>query len=602
MTFAGMATWQAWALLAGAGALAAGLFFIKLRPPRILVPSLSLWQRVLDASPDITRWERIRRAVSLLVTVAIAAMLAMAVARPSRAAGPGAGARGRMLVVIDSSWSMLAKTRGGETRWDRARAEARRLAASNDEVALATTADGLVEGPTDDTVLIESALARLTPSVSDASSSSSSWPVISGMDSVHFITDGAVARSLDRSVVVHSVFEPVANVAITAFDVRPSLGPDRRGPGSQIAEGYLEVANFAPAAQQVHIVLTRGNVTIGDSHIDMAAGEAYRQVIPLTRQGDPSLRAHVEASQNALGVDDDGFAWIGRAQRLSVVVVGERTEWLRRLLAPDADVRATFVTPQAYRDGREDVTIFDRWAPASPPPRPALYFAPPPETPWLSGSSGVAAEEERRPRWENAGSHPVLRGVDPLTIRIDKARGYSSPLLIAAARSARGTPLVSVSETAERRFVVVGFGPSESNLASAPGFPVLAGNALAWLAHPESQAHSLRPGLASFSEVTTNVSGPRGESLPLTRVGGAAVGILRTPGLYVAEGGGTRSTFAMNMADPQRSNVAHSTLASGANTASAQGFPDPSWWIGCAIAAFVLALVEWWTWQRRLTV
>jgi len=58
--------------LAGAGALAAALFLIKLRPPRILIPSLSLWQRVLDASPDVTRWEKIRRAVSLIVTVLIA--------------------------------------------------------------------------------------------------------------------------------------------------------------------------------------------------------------------------------------------------------------------------------------------------------------------------------------------------------------------------------------------------------------------------------------------------------------------------------------------------------------------------------------------------
>jgi hypothetical protein len=602
MTFAAMATWQAWALLAGAGALAAALFFIKLRPPRILVPSLSLWQRVLDASPDVTRWERIRRAVSLFVTVAIAVMLAMAVTRPSRTAGPGGGARGRVLVVIDSSWSMLAKTRGGETRWDRALAEARRLAASSDQAAIATTADGVVEGPTDDTVLIESALGRLTPSGSDAPSSSSFWPVASGTDSVHFITDGATARSLDRSVIVHSVFEPVANVAITAFDVRPSLGPDRRGPGSQIAEAYLEVANFAADAQQVHIVLVRGNVTIGDSRVDMAAGEAYRQVIPLARQGDPALRAHVEASQNALDVDDDSVAWIERAQRLSVLVVGEHTEWLRRLLAADADLRAAFVAPSAYRDGREGVTIFDRWAPAIPPSRPALYFAPPPDTPWLSGTSGVAADEERRPRWENAGSHPVLRGVDPLTIRIERARGYSSPLLVAAARSARGTPLVSVSESAERRFVVVGFGPSESNLASAPGFPVLAGNALEWLAHPDAKTRSLRPGLASFSEVTTNVSGPRGESVPLTRINGAAVAILRTPGLYVAEGGGARSTFAMNAADPLRSNVGRTSLPGGSNAASARGVLERSWWMGCAMAAFVLALVEWWTWQRRLTV
>src|SRR6185295_17943811 len=111
------------------------------------------------------------------------------------ASGAAAGAGTRVLVVIDSSWSMLAKTSGGETRWDRAIAEARRLAASSDQVALATTADGLVEGPTEDTVLIESALGKLTPSGSDGVFSS--LPVVSGMDSVHFITDGAAARSLD---------------------------------------------------------------------------------------------------------------------------------------------------------------------------------------------------------------------------------------------------------------------------------------------------------------------------------------------------------------------------------------------------------------------
>ena len=65
MTFAALTAWQAWAVLIGAAVLAAALFFIKLRPPRILIPSLSLWQRVLDASTELTLWERIRRVVSL---------------------------------------------------------------------------------------------------------------------------------------------------------------------------------------------------------------------------------------------------------------------------------------------------------------------------------------------------------------------------------------------------------------------------------------------------------------------------------------------------------------------------------------------------------
>ena len=60
-----MAAWQGWLLLAAAAALAARLFLIKLRPPRLLVPSLLLWRRVLDESREQTLWERIRRAVSL---------------------------------------------------------------------------------------------------------------------------------------------------------------------------------------------------------------------------------------------------------------------------------------------------------------------------------------------------------------------------------------------------------------------------------------------------------------------------------------------------------------------------------------------------------
>jgi hypothetical protein len=598
MTFGAMAGAAAWALIAGAAALAAALFFIKLRPPRILVPSLSLWQRVLDASPDITRWERIRRAVSLVVTILIAAILALAVARPSFT-GRAAAGHGTVLIVLDSSWSMLARTSSGETRWERALAEARRIAAASDRVALATTADGVVEGVTDDAVLIDAALTRLSPSGVEGAI----WPAVAGSDAVHFVTDGARVRSLDRSVVVHSVFEPAANVAITAFDVRPSIATDRRGSQAQVAEAYLEVGNFAAVPQQVRVVLARGSVTISDTRVQMAAGEAYRQVIPLTRGGDALLRARIEAPQNALDVDDQSVAWIDRAQRLAVVVVGDHTEWLRRLLSTDSDVRATFVVPAAFRGaGREDVTIFDRWAPAAPSSRPALYVSPPVDTPWLSAESGVTAADERRPRWETAATHPVLRGVDPMTIRIEHARGYSSSSLLPLALSARGTPLVSVSESAERRFVVLGFGPSESNLALAPGFPVFVGNALEWLARPEARTQSVKPGLVTFGAGTVKVTGSDGAAVPLVRTEDGLTATLRTPGLYVVEGGGARSTIAVSLADAAGSNVARTTLQNAANATPAKRLFDRQWWVGCAVAAFVLAFAEWWTWQRRITV
>jgi hypothetical protein len=596
MTFAAFAAWQAWLLLVGAAALAAALFFIKLRPPRILIPSLSLWQRVLDAATELTLWERIRRAVSLVVTVLIAMTLAAAVVRPSRVGGAGAAARGRTLIVLDSSWSMRAKTHGRDTRWDRAIAEARRIAASSDQVAIATTADGLVQGLTDDSVLVESALARLAPSAF----ADTSWPTVSGVQSVHFITDGAVPHHLDPGVVIHSVFEPVNNVAITAFDVRSTLSAGRRGPESQVGTAYLEIANFGAKPQTVHVTMFRGKGKIADSNTDLAAGEAYRQVVPLARQGDPALHAHIDAADNALDVDDDGYAWIARARPLSVVVVGDHTDWIRRLLTGDPDLRPTYIAPALYRDGGQDVAIFDRWAPATVSTQPALYFAPPEDTPWLL-AAGDRVADERRPRWDVPGDHPVLRGVDPVTLRLDRARSCESASLTTLARSARGTPLICAGESPDRRLIVVGFGPADSNLATAPAFPVLVANALEWLARPENRELSLRPGL-------TTLTGPArilrddGESVPVTQLTPSAFGVLPAPGLYTIESAGARNTVAVNAADPQRSNVSRTTLGRGANTAPPRNPLERPWWLACAFAAFVLVFAEWWTWQRRVTV
>lgn len=584
-----MAAWQGWVLIAGALGLAVYLFLLKVRPRRLFVPSLLLWGQVLNDKRERTLWERIRRAVSLVVAAVIAVALALAFARPSRGSGATGVPGGRLVVVLDASWSMLARTRGGDTRWSRAIAEARRLVSvsSGGEVALATTADGLVEGPTRDLPLIEAALDRIAPGGAGAGG----WPKVAGADAVYFITDGAVARPRDPGVIVRSVFESADNVGITAFDIRPALG------GPVAGHAYLEVANFGPA-QQVHITLGRGTASLLDRRFDMSAGETLRQVVPLDPGGDPAVKARIEASANALAIDDEAFAWFNRARPVTVAVVGDQTAWLARLLAGNPDVTATFLTPAAYTARREDVILFDRWAPRDPPDRPALYFAPPASGSWLGSGDAV----EQKPRWLAGGTHPVVRGVDPLTVTIERARAYASAALLPIAASERGTPIIYVNKPAARmRFVVVTFGPQESNLASAPAFPVLVGDALGWLARP-MEGVARRPGLAFFDDAVTKVTGPGGAAIPLSRLSTEAVGVLRVPGLYVAEGGGARATLAVNISDPDVSNLIKTTApATRATSAGAAGGTSP-WWLYCAIAAFALVFTEWWTWLRRITV
>lgn len=543
MTFGAMAAWQAWVLVGAAGAIATWLFLLKVRPPRVTVASLLLWSRVLNESRELTLWERIRRAVSLVLTAAIAIALALAFARPTGTRGGTTSSQGRVLIVLDSSWSMLARTRSGETRWARAIADARRLLASaSGEVALATTAEGLVEGPTADVTLIDAALGRITPS----GGAPGAWPQLTGADAVYFVTDGAVARPLDAGVRVHSVFEAAANAGIMAFEVRPSL--DRGAAG----DAYLEVANFG-RARQVRVRLTRGKASLLDRTVDMAAGEALRQVVRLGHGDDRDVRARIDVPEDALEVDNEAVASIDRARPLTVTVVGAQTAWLAHLFAGDPEIRATFVAPADYRSGPEDAVIFDRWTPRDAPPRPALYFAPPADAAWLAGGAARPsnpASLEKQPQWTTAGLHPVVSGVDPLTLTIERARAYGSPQLVAVARSARGTPLIYVSDVPARpRAVVVAFGPLESNLASAPGFPVLVANALEWLAPP---AVRQAPGLAGSPDVSN-----------LGRTSAATTGAA----LLVGTGGA--------------------------------GQP---WWVYCAAAAFAAALAEWWTWLRRITV
>jgi hypothetical protein len=595
VTFGAMTAWQAWLLAAAAAGAAVGLFLLKVRPPRVRVASVMLWARVLGEAREQTLWERIRRAVSLAITALIAIALAMAFARPSPGvrsaaaatpAAPGAGTA-RLLVVIDSSWSMLARTRGGGTRWDRAIAEARRVAAAaGGDVAVATTADGIVEGPTPDLTLIETALDRLSASGGGAAT----LPQLSGAE-VHLITDGAVARALDAAVVVHSVHEAAANAGIIAFEVRPPLD------GGTAHEAYLEVANFGPP-QQVRVTVTRGDSAIFERKIDMAAGEALQQVLRVARDGAPELRARISADNDALGADNEAFGWLQDAKPLTVAVVGSQTTWLARSVGPASGVTAKFVTPGAYAPGAEDLVIFDRWVPAEPPGRPALYIAPP-SSAWLGSTSD---QLEQQPKWIAAGSSPVLDGVDPLTFSIDRARIYSSALGQPVARSARGNALVSVSaEPGRPRAVVLAFGPLDSNLASAPGFPVLMGNAIDWLGHP-LVIPARRTGRAALDETVTRVAGPRG-AVPLMKLPGETSAALAAPGIYTAEAGGARATFAVNIADPAVSNLERTTATPSATVLAVSSvLPGRPWWVYLVILGFAGVLIEWWTWLRRITV
>jgi hypothetical protein len=299
--------------------------------------------------------------------------------------------------------------------------------------------------------------------------------------------------------------------------------------------------------------------------------------------------------------------------------VGRDLGWLERALGDNPDVSLRLLDPADFEGAPRDVIrqadalVFVGWAPSEPPARPALLFAPP-DVPWLAlpGEDTTAEPlDERQPRWSQPVPHPVLLGVDPFTLLIGRARRYPSPAPVPIAVSERGTPLVSVHDGPAARAVVVAFGPDDSNLPIAPGFPVLLSNALDWLARPSvwqdagdpDRSRARRPGLAAFDPFVRSVTDPHGREVPLVRAGDRVAGLLREPGLYVAQGFHVRRVVTVNAGDPEISDLSRTTL-DGSDEAHqvARGRAGRPWWVALAIAAFLLVSIEWWTWQQRITV
>jgi hypothetical protein len=104
---------SAWLALAGVAVAIWLLHLLKPRAQRHVVASALLWRRVLGVRPR--RPARWRWWLSLALALGIGLSLAMALVRPDSFVPGSHGTP--LVVVLDNSPSMAARTRDGQTRW-----------------------------------------------------------------------------------------------------------------------------------------------------------------------------------------------------------------------------------------------------------------------------------------------------------------------------------------------------------------------------------------------------------------------------------------------------------------------------------------------------
>ena len=596
MTFLAVSSPVAYAILAAVCALVFLLYRLRPPLPHVVVPSMLLWRRVLAGHKrSAVDW---RWLLSLLLALGIALSIALALTRPEF---PGLLAPSkRIVIVLDNSPSMAARTRDGESRWLHAISRARSIANAAGAGSQLMVADTMGFAEVSGFLSREAAIAILSR-LPVASFGTPRMPPLfldGGAAEIHLFTDGVALTYFPENAIVHSMFEQADNVGITAFEARPlSQDPTRY-------QAFVQVFNASPQKKQVRLAVRGGEKFELFRELEIPADGTADETFDVTDFEHGILRAEVATQADSFDADNVAYSMVDRHQPRRVLLVTPGDPLLEDAIRSLPGVKLATSTPSAYRTSTAfDAYVFDRFAPTQPPPAGALLFRAS-ATSWLATTQTVI----RNPaitHWDER--HPLTAGVSWSSLRLRRAI-VTDPVAgafgVVSAKGAVEGDLVSTSDGAAR-WIHVGFALGDSNFQLHPGFVVFLGNALRWLT---SETGTLTRDLGTVEVPLTDaaISDLDGNPVVATRtVAGTAFQATR-PGVYTATGAGRRLQVICNVLDPRYAQINRSRLASleadrVLADSSSTGWPIESWVLLLVLGAALL-VADWAAFSRRMTV
>jgi hypothetical protein len=601
MSFLALSSAQALALLGVITAAIVVLYWLKPPPQLVVIPTMLIWNRLMEERRRSSLLDRLRWWISLLVALLVGLSIALALTRPEMESSTN-GHR-KVAIVIDNSPSMSARSADGRSRWDHATDLARRILREggvSSEYLVIDTA-GQVVGSTFSGH--RTALERLdTLEVSLVGGTYLPTVDLEGAE-LYVVSDGVGIDRPPPDATLVSVFTPVDNVGITAFDVRPVPADP------SVYEAFVEVTNSATIAKQVTLQISGTGGQRSRSDLMLEPGEAQGSVFDLSSFARGAIRAVVTTEGDGLDADNAAFSWLPVRSGTRVVLVSPGNIYLETILRFDPRFEVISLEPANYRPGLvADVFVFDGFAPPAAPAGPVVLFNPP-DVEWLPG----AIDELTAPAiggWD--ASHPLMISVALEDLRVDRATRVDleaypgNPVAVIGSRSA---PLVVAGEL-PGKWVLVNFDLADSNFALQAGFPIFLSNALSW-AMDEELPTNISPGRVEVPLAGARITGLDGMELESHEILGSTVFRADRPGLYTATTPSRRLHLAANLLDPRFTDVNRTSFpledprsAAGVldSVAPVEEGSEHELWLYLLIAAALLVIFEWWAYHRRLTV
>jgi Ca-activated chloride channel homolog len=617
-----------------AGALVVVLYILKLRRRPVAVPFSKIWERILRDKEATSLFSQLKRLLSLLLQLALLALLLLALGDPRPAANLVEGRN--IVVLVDASASMQAID-VAPSRIELAKEEVKKMVrglSGSDRMLIAQMDAAITPLSTlsGEVAELEAAVAAVRPTDSTADFARAlrfAADTLSGLPSPELIlvSDGALGDPVDAAGPVRlgdiklsylPIGKSSRNAAITEFSVR------RYPLDKSRYEVMIEVTNTSEEPLDLELSLLGDGQLTDLTRFKLKPKEKLPRFYPNLSGASKTLEAKLALADGAsddLPADNRAYALLPERRRARVQVVSPGNMFLEAALLLDEFLDVTHVAPKDYPSrGAFDVTIFDGVTPNVAPGSGSLFYLNPTgaNVPFEVGKELLDDDPNYRLGLDELDAkHPLLRYTSLSDVNIARAhvlKGDKEDKVIG--RSYKG-PLLIQGRRGGVKFVALGFDIRESDFPLRIAWPLFLLNAINdFVEEDTSYISSFRTGAiwhipASSASEFAALELPDGTKRAVPIKDGRAVFLGQQAGFYTlgvgSPGAEERSMFAANLSAPGESVIAPvaELKVDGRRAGAVSEFKigvRRELWVYLLLAVLIVTAIEWLTYHRRVTV
>lgn len=600
-------------------------YFLKLKRPRLEIPSLALWRSVLNDQRVNSPFQRFKRNLLLLMQILLLVCLIVAAMQPFM---PSGADRAKYLpILIDTSASMAALDENGQSRLDATRLEVRKLIDNLLPeqrlclVAVSSTARKLTDF-TDNQRVLRDALDQIQVSqvasrLEDALRMTQAMARTVSIETVVLYTDGNVPPQIDFELPFQLNYQKLApagkNIGITALNARRN---DARWDVFVRVEGTKPVAGADNPPISANVRVLYNGKEAGNELVSLEPGQSQRIVFPVEAAGAGTLEVQLKPDGfDALASDNVGWLDLPAGRPLAVFCPVE-LESYRHALRGLKDVLLYPSDDGGSRAASYDLVITDRKTDADLEAATFVFVGVVPDD--LAKLVRVDSSAAQVIDWQR--SAPLLQHVlltdlaiaeRPVSSEGIRDRDYEEVGYEILAQGRSG-PLVLRKETGNRTDYYFLFHTDRSTLPYRVGFPILVSNAVqvamqqAGLSEVRGQQTGVLPPRALKPDMVYKIKAPDGAvSEVRSSVDGVLSGVAAPViGRYtISDGSSAVASVGVSLLTVTETSLAtvdqlqFKELSVGASGTLLK--TDRPLWPWFAGFGFVLLLAEWWYFQKR---